>query len=430
MARTESRRRIGLQVVKALRPGEIVWDTEVKGFGVRRQRKAAVYVLKTRIGGRQRWFSIGPHGAPWTPEKARQRARVILGEKADRKDPAAIRDARKRNPTVEELAALFLAEHVEAKRKASTAAGYRDLIERLVVPAMGAFRTADVSHADVARLHHSLRATPYQANRAIAVLSKMFGWAEGRGYRPSLANPCRHVEKYPERARERFLSEAELARLGDVLAGAEAEWEAHHAAADAARQRGGKAPRATRDLVSPTVVAAIRLLVFTGARMSEVLTLTWGMVDADRAMLRLPDSKTGAKSIYLNAPALAVLAALPRLEGNPHVLPGQKDGAPLVNLEKPWRILRARAGLDDVRLHDLRHSFASVAAGLGQSLPMIGRLLGHTQAATTQRYAHLASDPVRQAADAVGARIAAAIAGRKGAEVVPIGDDPRRHGRG
>jgi integrase len=177
-----------------------------------------------------------------------------------------------------------------------------------------------------------------------------------------------------------MLSPAELARLGEALAA---------------------------DDGSPYVVAAVKLLVFTGARLGEVLNLEWGWIDFERGEVRLPDSKTGAKTLHLPLPALA---DLPRLDDNPHVIVGQKAGAALVNLEKPWRAIRATVGLDDVRLHDLRHAFASVAASSGMGLPIIGKMLGHTQAATTARYAHLASDPVKAAAAAVAGKIAAAMA--------------------
>jgi integrase len=172
------------------------------------------------------------------------------------------------------------------------------------------------------------------------------------------------------------------------------------------------------------VVAAIRLLVFTGARRNEILTLKWEHVDFERACLRLPDSKTGAKTVHLNAPALELLWALPRIEGNAHVIPGERLGAHLVNIEKPWRRIRSRAALDGLRLHDLRHSFASFAAGAGHSLPIIGALLGHTQAATTARYAHLAAHPLKQASERIGRDIATAMKGRSkdSAEVISLKD--------
>jgi integrase len=236
---------------------------------------------------------------------------------------------------------------------------------------------------------------PYQANRVLAFLSALFNWAEKHGLRPDGSNPCRHVEKYREGRRERFLSQAELGRLGDALREAEQD-----------------------KSCSPWVVAAIRLLTFTGARRNEILTLRWEHVSEEHESLFLPDSKTGRKAIHLNAPALALLQAIPRLEGNPYVICGEKAGQHLVNLEKPWRRIRKAAKLEDVRLHDLRHSFASVAASGGQSLILIGKLLGHSQPATTARYAHLADDPIKAASEAVGGRIAAAMDGRAKGEVL------------
>ena len=228
---------------------------------------------------------------------------------------------------------------------------------------------------------------PYQANRVLAVLSKMFNLAERWGLRPDGSNPCRHVEKFGERKRERMLSASELSRLGEALAGHDG---------------------------SPFVAGAVKLLIFTGARLGEILGLRWDWVDLDRGEARLPDSKSGAKTLHLPPPALAALATLPRIEGNSFVIVGHRAGAPLVNLEKPWRAIRATAGLDDFRLHDLRHAFASIAASSGLGLPIIGKILGHTQPATTARYAHLASDPVKAAAAAVAEKIASAMVGRTG----------------
>ncbi len=439
-----SKRRITKTVVDKLKPGEIVWDTEINGFGARCQKQARVYVLKTREGGRQRWFTLGRHGAPLTPDDARKEALSKLGAIADGNTPAASRDAAKRNPMLKTYALDFMRDHVQAKRKSRTADSYQDLLDRLIIPVLGNLKLKDVQLADVARLHRKWRRTPYQANRALALVSKMLNLAERDGFRTHNSNPCRHVEKFKEEKRERFLSEVELAILGEVLV-------------DALRDRSE----------NTYVVAAIRLLLFSGARVSEILGLRWEYVDFERAMLRLPDSKTGQKSIYLSAPALEVLHNLPRLETNPHVIVGDKSGAALVNIQKPWRRLRKAvtvrlwaehgneatrqlvanlaekldrtptwrectraaeaedltlsAGLVDVRLHDLRHSFASVAATGGMSLPMIGKLLGHTQAATTHRYSHLSADPVRAANEAIGQRIAAMMQGKDEVEnVVPL----------
>jgi integrase len=275
-----------------------------------------------------------------------------------------------------------LSEHVATKTKQRTGIEYRRLIDKVILPAIGNQRVRDVKRADIARLHHARRAAPYEANRMLAVLSKMFSLAEKWGERADGSNPCRHVEKYGERKRERMLSAEEFSRLGDALA------------------------RSDR---SPYVIAAIKLLVFTGARLREILGLRWEWIDFERGEARLPDSKSGAKTLHLPPPALAVLAELPRVEGNPHIIVGNVNGRALVNLEKPWRAIRKDAGLDDVRLHDLRHAFAAVAASSGMGLPIIGKMLGHTQAATTHRYAHIAADPVKAAAAAVAGKIAGAM---------------------
>jgi integrase len=242
----------------------------------------------------------------------------------------------------------------------------------------------DVRSSDIERLHLNFRATPYQANRLVALLSKMFNWSGRRGER----NPCVGLQRFQEQKRRRYLSSAELARLGAALARAEEE-----------------------RLTSPYVIAAVRLLVFTGARLSEILTLRWDQVDLERGWLNLSDSKTGAKTIYLNAAAERLLIALPRVNGNSFVVPGERHGSHLVNLEKPWRKIREMAQLPDARLHDLRHSFASIGAGAGLGLPVIGALLGHAHAATTARYAHLAGDPLKEAADLIGSRLNAAMKG-------------------
>jgi integrase len=371
-------RRITKAMVEALRPGETIWDAEIKGFAARCQRRDRVYVLKYRSKGQQRWFTIGKHGSPWTAELARREAKRLLGLVAEGKDPARAKSVDRSAPTIAELADRFLSEHVEAKNKSSTQAEYQRQIERIVKPELGRRRVDDVSHEEIRKLHVKYRATPYQANRLIALLSKMFSWAGQKGER----NPCTGIERFAEQKRRRYLSQAELGRLGASLSELE-----------------------TAQTASPYVVGAIRLLILTGARLSEILTLRWSYLDEDRACLNLPDSKTGAKSIHLNEPALRVLGALPRSMDNPFVIAGRKQGAHLVNLEKPWRQIREHAGIGDVRLHDLRHSFASVGAGAGLGLPIIGGLLGHTQASTTARYAHLAADPLKHANEVIGRSI-------------------------
>src|SRR5262249_31711041 len=251
-------------------------------------------------------------------------------------------------------------------------------------PYLGKIPVREITRRDVAKRHHEMAATPYIANRMLAVLSSVFSWADSHGLCPEGFRPTRGIKHYREARHERYLSAAELARLGDAL-------------------------REDR-VSSPWAIAAIKLLALTGARKSEILTLRWDYVDTERGLLRLPGSKTGQKTIRLNAPALAELQSIPRLADNPFVICGYR-GKPLMKLESIWGRIRKAARLDDVRLHDLRHSFASVGAAGGQSLLVIGKLLGHAHSRTTERYAHLGSDPLKAANDAIGGTIAAAMDG-------------------
>ncbi len=348
------RGRITKRVVDQLQPGEIFWDDEMRGFGVRcRSSGAKHYVLKYRVGGRQRWYTIGRHGSPWTPHSARKEATSLLGLVANHCDPAADRDAGRSAKTVAELGQRFLTEYVPHQCKPSTAREYHRCVELFINPALGRLNVADVTTDDVANFHYELGDIPFQANRALGVLSKMMNLAEVWRLRQTTSNPCRHIRKYHERKRERYLSNSEFARLGKAL--------------DATEREG---------TFLPSAITAIRLLILTGARLSEILTLRWDYIDWDRSCIALPESKTGAKLIYLSPPALDILRTAPRTEGNPYVVPGKIPESHLSNLQKPWRHVRQLAGLDDVRIHDLRHSYASLGAVNGLSLPMIGKLLG------------------------------------------------------
>ena len=240
----------------------------------------------------------------------------------------------------------------------------------------------DIKRSDIAELHHALRKTPYQANRTLGVLSKMFTLAEMWGWRPDGSNPCLHIKRYKEEKRERFLSAEEFARLGEAL--------------DEILRDGSE----TR-----SAVVAIRLLMLAGCRLSEIQKLRWEHVDLEAGELRLPETKTGGRAAPLAPSAVRLLQALPRDEDNPWVISGRKPGSHLTDLQHPWRRIRARAELDDVRMHDLRHSFASRALALGEGLPTIGKLLGHTQVQTTAPYAHLARDTVKASAARIGENI-------------------------
>ncbi len=288
-----------------------------------------------------------------------------------------------------DLGRRFLEEYVPVHCKPSTREEYRRSVRLFVDPVVGELRVPEVQRKDIAALHHGLRDKPYQANRTLGVLSKMFNLAEVWGWRPDGSNPCRHVKRYKEHKRERFLSPEETERLGQVLREAEEEM--------------------------PSAVAAFRLLLLTGCRMSEIRDLRWDYVNDD--CIELPDAKTGGRVVPLGPEARAVLSAISRDEDNPWVISGRLPGSHLTDLQRPWRRIRKQAGLEGVRIHDLRHSFASRALALGESLTMIGKLLGHTQVQTTARYAHLARDSIQTAA----ARITGSIGGNL------LGGDEMQH---
>jgi integrase len=409
-----------------------VWDAQVPGFGVRvRPTGAKSYVIVYRAGsGRRapvRRYTIAAVGKI-TPESARRRAKTILGQVAHGHDPAGERAFERGTPTVAELAERFLTEHVQAKRKSGTAAFYRHILTKIVTPEIGPSKADKVTRTQLTKLHAKLRATPFLANRALAVVGSMYAFAGRIGIVPEEISPVRKIEKFKEHRRERFLKTTELERLGSAIREAETKgipWsvdESKPTAKHLARDKN----RFTK--ISPFAAAALRLLLFTGCRLREILHLEWEHVDLERALLFLADSKTGKKTVILNAPALAVLSSLDRV--GPYVVPGDDLKSPRADLKRPWQAISQRAGLDGVRLHDLRHTYASFGAGGGLGLPIIGKLLGHSQAATTARYAHLDNDPLRRASERIGGEIASALGepvGVETGEVIPI---RKRHKRG
>ncbi|MEO9336779.1 tyrosine-type recombinase/integrase [Mesorhizobium sp. SB112] len=359
-----------------------LWDEELKGFGLRVYPSGRkMYLAQFRAGGRLRRVNIGLHGAV-TPDLARTEAMKHLSQVRLGADPAGERDRRKASPTMKEFGQRFLDEHVASHCKASTHAEYKRSVELFINPKLGSHRIIDITRADVVEMHQSMKETPYQANRTLGVLSVMFTVAHTWGVRTDGVNPCWKVKRYKEVKRERYLTPDELARLGKVLRETNAEREA---------------------------AFCIQLLLLTGCRLSEIQKLKWEYVDLDAGLLRLPDSKSGAKLVAIGQAVVEVFKTVPKVKDNPYVITGTIEGQHLTDMQKPWRRLRKRAGLDDLRIHDLRHSFASDALQLGEDLTMIGRLLGHTQVQTTARYAHLKTDPIRAAANKVSDAIALAL---------------------
>ena len=345
----------------------------LSGFGVRIYPSGAkVYVVQTRALGKSKRVTLGRHGVI-SADQARRKAAMIIARIKAGEDPSPTPSVSVAELTVADLAEPYLKEHAEVHYKPPTKEAYRWLVVKFVLPELGKLAINEVERDHIAALHYQHRKTPNQANRILEVVRKMFNLAEAWGLRRDGGNPCRFVQKYKEQKRERFLTEEEFRCLGHVLNEAEAE--------------GSE---------SLSAVTAIRLLMLTGCRLNEIQTLRWEYVKND--CIELPDAKTGGRAVPLGPEARAVLSAIPRDEDNPWVIAGRLPGSHLTDLQRPWRRIRKQAGLEGVRIHDLRHSFASRALALGESLTMIGKLLGHTQVQTTARYAHLARDSIQTAA--------------------------------
>jgi integrase len=404
-----------------------VWDTDLKGFGLRVSALGKrVFVVKYRPAGRRqaRRLTLGAHG-PLTVEEARKQARRRLGEVANGGDPARERKDAKLTPSVRELREAYFAE-VNARSKTKTAIEYARMWDKHVDAVLGACKVVDVTVADVARLHREMRETPYLANRVLAMLGAFFSFVAREGIRERHDNPAHGVKRYAETAREYFLTPIQFRTLGEALTKAEREglpappkirelsrgMSRKRRAKFTGRKRGPYKRHAPPTLkpANPYAIVAIRLLMLTGCRESEILTLRWDAVDFERGYLRLRETKTGKNNRPLGRSAALVLHDLPRVQGNPYVLPGNLPGQHLKEIKRLWYAVRYAAGLEDLRLHDLRHSYASVSASGGESMLVLRTLLGHTRVATTERYAHVADDPVRRAADRTSDDIAAWLA--------------------
>ena len=373
--------RLGKRTIDALsveRGDRVFWDQELPGFGVRVHATGRkTYVAQARIpGGLPKRAVIGRY-VEMPTEEARRKAAAIIDRIRRGQDPVPPPPVAE--PTVTDLAERYMRAHVERNCRPRTVEEFGRLIRLYIVPELGDLPLSAVDRSHASALHYKLRGRPVQANKVVKVLSRMFKLAVAWGVTPARPNPCRSVRRYRERVRERFLKPEEYARLGRVLAEAEAEGP-----------------------LAASAVAAIRLLLLTGCRRNEIVTLKWDDVDRTAGELRFRDSKTGARRAPLTPAVERVLARIPRMPGNPWVIAGRKAGSHLTGIEKLWLRLRARAGLKDVRLHDCRHSYASRALALGKGLPLIARLLGHKTVMTTTRYAHLARDTERASAAKVG----------------------------
>lgn len=408
--------RLTKRIIDSLGPGErpvIVYDTDLTGFGVRVMPsgfKSWIVEYRPGDGGRavaKKRMTLGATNKV-TAEQARRKARDILAAAHLGADPAGERAKNRETPTFREFSERYISEEAEIKLKERTVANYRIYFRKHAVPRIGALKLNAITKGDIAWLHRSIGKTkPATANRAVEAISSLYRYAETAGEVQEGFNPTRGIRHFRERTRERFLSMEELQRLGATLRLAATEglpWDADEEKPNAKHLA---APENRRVLFSPYVTAAIRLLLFTGCRLREILHLKWEDIDFERGLLVLPESKTGKRFVVLNGPALAILKKLEQL--SPYVIMGDKSDRPRSDLKRPWDKITKHANLQGLRIHDLRHSFASVGAAGGMGLPIVGKLLGHTQVQTTARYAHLDNDPLKRASEQIAGTIAAAL---------------------
>lgn len=407
--------KLSKRTVDALPPMEkryAVYDDTLKGFAVRVMPTGAktwVVEYRAQSGGRRagkKRLSLGRTTAV-TPDEARKRARDLLAEVRLGGDPAAERTTQRTSLTVSELLRLYHAEYVIPKLKPGSVQLYHHLLFNILAPALGNIKARDLTRGAVERLHIANgERRPTSANRALAVLSGCYHWAASRSLVPEGLNPAKNIKKFRENARERYLSAEEFERLGAAIREAETVGIAWPIPVGS-RSKHRRKDHNCKTVIPTHVAAAFRLLLLTGARLREILNLRWDEVDLERGLLRLRDSKTGAKAIVLNSWAVQLLAGLHQLSS--FVIAGDRLETARSDLKRPWSLISTRAGLKGVRIHDLRHSFASVGAGFGLGLPIVGKLLGHAQASTTERYAHLDNDPLRRATEQIGDHIMSSL---------------------
>lgn len=418
--------RISKRVVDGAQPigrEYFIWDADLPGFGLRvRVSGASSYVFQYRAGlGRgapTRRLTLGRVGK-LTPDQARGLAKTALGEMALGGDPAADKAKERKAGSIAELVEKFLS-HIEKKRKATTYAGYRQVLNDILAQRFGTMAAHRLSLAELEALSESLSETPATANRLLAATSSMYGYAAKRQMVPKGTNPAYGIERFPINHRDRHLSMGELESLGSALHVAETEgvsWDTDLSAAGAKHLR--KDQNAHRTVICRYAIAAIRLLLFTGCRLREILNLRWSEVDFENRLLHLPDSKTGKKKVVLNSAAMAILKGLPRVGSV--VIVGRDPEKPRSDLSKPWKAIRRQADLVDFTLHDLRHSFASVGTAGGAGLPIVAKLLGHASTQMTERYSHLDVDPLRKASNRIAKRIAQGLDKGAGGNVVALG---------
>lgn len=376
---------VTLASLSSLKPGDIIRDTTLKGFGARRHATVITYFVQTRVKRRLRWFTIGTHQSPWTPESARARAKEILFAAYKNVDLVAEETKPDLGASIETVFQLFF-EDREPYFKPSTFKEFKRIAKTLILPHFKGKTFTAIVRADVSAFHRSLKGRPSAANHALAVLKQVFNWADANELIGEKKNPCLNLQMFKTKNRARFLTTDDVARLAE-----------------------GCRLALARDEATPFMVAAILFLLFTGARRTEVFTLKRSYVDKQRMIAHLPDSKTGSKVLHLNPVAISILDSIPEIEGNPYYFVGRFKGTCITEMYKPWSKIREYAKLEHFRLHDLRHSFASFAADKGATGKTVGALLGHASVETTKIYIHLFNDRAKQASATTAEHIFAAF---------------------
>jgi len=357
---------LSIRAIQAALPGAVIRDTLVPGFylAVSPSGKRSFYLYFRTKDGRERRPKLGDFGV-LSVDQARTLARSMLADVAAGKDPMAERADNRSAPTMADLCARYLEDYANKYKKPKSIAEDNKLILGTIIPRLGTQRVKDVQHEEIDDLHGRMKDTPYQANRALALLSKMFNLAEKWKLRPIGSNPCIHVRRYTERKRKRYMTSDEAPAIAEKLRLYETQY--------------------------PDSVAFIYLLVLTGARPDEIARARpeWIEQRPMGAVLNMPDSKTGARLIYLPPQVMRLLDNLPSTR---HTLTGIQSPRWL------WNRIRKETGIKSLRLYDLRHTFASAALRAGYTLEQIGELLGHSNTQTTKRYAHLIDEKAQEAA--------------------------------
>lgn len=379
-------RKLTKSTVESLPAGDIdvvYWDTSLPGFGIRVKPNATrsyVVQYRNRQTGRSRRKTIGRHGPLMTFAQAKEIARGLLSDVVRGGDPVAEGKAFKEAPSVSDLADQYLTSHAIPKKRPNSAKNDKAALRRFILPKLGSLKVAEITGRDIQQLHTGLKETPYLANRTLALLSTMFELSVRWGYRSN--NPAKGIAKFHEEKRDRWLSDDELTRLLIAL----------------------------DDHPNQVAANAIRLQLLTGARIGEVLSARWENFDIDRGVWTKPSHHTKQKRtehLPLSTSALELLRGMHKgeVDNSAFLFPGRKPDKPIADLKRFWKSVTASAELEDYRIHDNRHTHASHLVSSGMSLAIVGRLLGHTNPMTTQRYAHLADDPLRAAAEVFGKKL-------------------------